>query len=114
MNNIIKGSSNISSSISNLNIPSKLKKMFKLSKFPLIATFSFDPTITAGIDMLYVAGEGIINHIEVQNLKVFLQEYIDRKIDDCISCGICADYYPHKYASGLYFWELWTNILYTL
>ena len=85
MNNIIKGSSNISSSISNLNIPSKLKKMFKLSKFPLIATFSFDPTITAGIDMLYAAGEGIINHIEVQNLKVFLQEYIDRKIDDCIS-----------------------------
>ena len=84
MNSIMKASSNMPNSLSNLNIPSKLKKLFVLSKFPLIATFSFDPTITAGIDMLYAAGEGIINHIEVQNLKVFLQEYIDRKIDDCI------------------------------
>ncbi len=34
--------------------------------------------------MLYVASEGIINHIEMQNMKIFLQEYIDRKFDDYI------------------------------
>lgn len=87
MNNMIEENdenANTTNFISSLNIPSKLKKLFKLSKFPLIATLSFDPTITAGIGMLYVAGEGIISQIEMQNMEVFLQEYIDRKFDDYI------------------------------
>lgn len=84
MNNIIEQNTNQTNFLSNLNIPSKLKKIFKLSKFPLIATLSFDPTITAGIGMLYVAGEGIINQIEMQNMKTFLQEYINRKFDDYV------------------------------
>lgn len=84
MNNMIEGKVNTTNFLSQLNIPSKLKKLFKLSKFPLIATLSFDPTITAGIGMLYVAGEGIISQIEMQNMKVFLEEYIDRGIDDCL------------------------------
>lgn len=66
-------------------LPSNLKKMFKLSQPFMLSCLLFSPEIVTGVGMAYIAADGIINHIENQNMVKALKEYVERRIDEKIN-----------------------------
>lgn len=66
-------------------LPAKLKKILIVSQPIILNGFSFSPDIQTGVGMAYIAAEGLINHIENQNMVKVLKEYVDRRIDDKIN-----------------------------
>lgn len=66
-------------------IPKNLEKIMQVSGHLAAALVSFDPSLSAGVNILFAMGNDILRKIEADNVIVLLKEYIDSRIDEKIN-----------------------------